>query len=182
LGTSTSASSTASTCSDAGTLYTRLGGHAGIRAAVDAIVAAELADPDIKTYFFNQVRTPVPAGHPNAAQIEECFTDLLGSIAGGAEVYPPDGGVTDDAGSTFMCRADLTVIHAPLLISGGTFEKFVTIAAGVLQGLGVSSCDIATVGGALDGTKSAVVTPSLADAGSQPFPGYDGGASDASEQ
>jgi hypothetical protein len=153
--------------------------HGGIRSAIDAIVGAELADPDIKTYFFNQVQSPVPVGHPNASQIEECFTDLLGSIAGGPEVYPPEGGVTDDAGATFMCR-DMTTIHAPLLISGGTFDKFVTIAAGVLQSLGVSSCDIATVGAALVGTKPAIVSASLADAGSQPFPGTN--ASDAGDQ
>ena len=165
-----------STGSDAGageaaasTLYTRLGGHAGIRSAIDAVVGKELADPDIVTYFFNQVATPIPAGHPTPDQIEECFTDLLGSLAGGTETYPPTGGVTDDAG-TFMCR-DMATIHQPLLISGGTFDKFITIAAGELTALGVSSVDIGTIGSALEGTKSAIVTASLADAGLQPYPG-----------
>jgi hypothetical protein len=39
---------------DAGTetsLYERLGGNAGIAGAVDAIVAAELMDPEIAAYF-----------------------------------------------------------------------------------------------------------------------------------
>jgi|HubBroStandDraft_4_1064222.scaffolds.fasta_scaffold75673_2 hypothetical protein len=154
-----------------GTIYTRLGGHAGIRGAVNAIVAAELADPDISTYFFNQVATPIPAGHPNADQIEQCFTDLVASAVGGpGESYPPDGGVTDDAG-TFMCRADMTTIHAPLLISSGTFDKFITIAGGVLTSAMVCSADITTLAGALTGTQSAIVSPQYADAGDQPYPG-----------
>ena len=45
-------------------------------------------DADMKTYFFNQVVTPVPAGHPTADQIEECLTDLLGNAAGGPETFP----------------------------------------------------------------------------------------------
>jgi hypothetical protein len=165
----------ASPCTQ-GTIYSRLGGHAGIRAAVNAIVAMELADPDISTYFFNQVASPIPAGHPNADQIEQCFADLVGAAVGGAgESYPPSGGVSDDAG-TFMCRADMMAIHAPLRISGGTFDKFIAIAGAELTALGVCPADINTLAGALVGEKSAVVTPSLADAGDQPFPGKgDGG-------
>lgn len=169
--TGTSSTSSSSFCdAGAGTLYTRLGQHAGIRTAVDAVVAAELADPDEASYFFWQV-TPT-AGHPSADQVAECFTDLLASQAGGPETYPPDGGVFDDAGivKTWQCRPDMTVIHAPLLISGGTFDKFITIAAGVLTP-GVNSCDLATIAGVLVGTKSSIVTPSLMDAGPELFPG-----------
>jgi hypothetical protein len=165
-----------------GTIYTRLGGHAGIRTAVNGIVAAELADPDIVTYFFNQVATPIPAGHPNADQIEQCFTDLVASAVGGpGETYPPSGGVTDDAG-TFECRADMTTIHAPLLISGGTFDKFITIAGGVLTTAGVCPDDIMTLAGALEATKTPIVSAQYADAGAQVYPGTtatpEGGASD----
>ncbi len=148
------------------TLYQRLGNHAGIRSAVDAIVKAELADPKIASYFFNQVATPVPAGHPTVDQLSECFTDLLASVAGGTEAYPTT--VTDEAG-TFMCRGDMATIHQPLNISGGTFDTFVMIAATELQTLGVASADIATVGTVLEGTKMSIVSASLADAGEQAY-------------
>src|SRR5580698_3684066 len=69
----------ASTEAATSTLYARLGGHAGIRKAVDAIVGAELMDTRIASFFFNQVASPVPAGHPTVDQLSECFTDLLGS-------------------------------------------------------------------------------------------------------
>ena len=77
-GGGTDASSGDSSACSEGTIYTRLGGHAGIRGAVNAIVAAELADPDIVTYFFFQTTPPAP-GHPTADQIEECFTDIVGA-------------------------------------------------------------------------------------------------------
>lgn len=191
-GSSSSGSSSGGVVGDAGdagdaggdagsTLYSRLGGHAGIRAAVDAIVAAELADADIKTYFFNQVATPVPAGHPTANQIEECFTDLLGMNAGGPEVYPTTVVTLTDAGAdagSFLCR-DLGTIHAPLKISGGTFDKFVMIAGGVLtSAMGMApytytTADITTVAGVLTGSRSAVVDSNLNDAGAQVYPGPD---------
>jgi hypothetical protein len=163
-GGATDASGEASACSE-GTIYTRLGGHAGIRGAVNAIVAAELADPDIVTYFFFQTTTPMPAGHPTADQIEECFADFVGAAVGGpGESYPPEGGVSDEAG-TFQCNPSMQAIHAPLLISGGTFDKFITIAGGVLTTAGVCPDDITTLAGALEGTKTEIVSPAHADAG-----------------
>ena len=186
--TTGSASGSASGASDAGaeggasTLYSRLGEHAGIRGAINAIVAAELADPDIQTYFFNQVASPVPAGHPTADQIEECFTDLLASLAGGSETYPTTVVTLTDAGAdagSFACRADMVAIHAPLKISGGTFDKFIMIAGGVLtsaMGTGpytYTSADITTIAMALTGQKSKVVDPAQADAGLQAYPGAD---------
>jgi hypothetical protein len=170
-----SSSSGGSSSGGSSTLYDRLGGHAGIRGAINAVVAAELMDADIKTYFFNQVATPVPAGHPSADQIEECLTDQLGAAAGGPETFPTTVVSPDDAGS-FTCR-DMSTIHQPLSISGGTFDKFVMIAGGVLtsaMGTGTytyTMADIGTVAGVLTGAKPAIVSASLADAGSQPFPG-----------
>jgi hypothetical protein len=149
----------------AGSLYTRLGEHAGIRAAVDKVVAAELADPDIASYFFNQVASPVPAGHPTVDQLEECLTDQLASAAGGTETYPTT--VTDDAGS-FTCR-NMSAIHQGLKISGGTFTKFVTIAGGELTTLGVASGDVSTVAQVLTGAQSAIVDSNLADAGEMAY-------------
>ena len=147
------------------TLYERLGGHAGIRTAVDKIVAAELMDTKIASFFFNQVASPVPAGHPTVDQLSECFTDLLASVAGGTEAYPTT--VTDEAGA-FMCR-DMRTIHQPLGISGGTFDTFIMIAATELQTLGVAAADITTVGTVLEGTKSSIVSASVADAGEQAY-------------
>ena len=160
------------------TLYQRLGGHAGIRSAVDKIIQAELGDPQLASFFVNQVATPVPSGHPTVSQIAECLTNQLGKAAGGQETYPTT--VTDDAGS-FTCR-DMAAIHRPFHISGGTFDKFVMIAAGELQSLGVASSDIQTVGSVLTSAKTAVVDPSAADAGEMAFDagaGGDDGASDA---
>ena len=147
------------------TLYTRLGGHAGIRGALDKVVQAELGDPAIASFFFNQVASPVPAGHPNVDQLTECLTDQLANAAGGPESFPTT--VTDDAGS-FTCR-DMATIHQPLQISGGTFDKFVMIAAGELQTLGVAAADIGTIGTVLESTKAEIVDPSLADAGEAAF-------------
>jgi hypothetical protein len=152
------------------TLYQRLGGHTGIRSAVNAIVAQELMNPDIASYFFFQSGAPAN-GHPTEDQVEECFTDFVAHAAGGTESYPMT--ITSDAGVMYTCR-DLTTIHTPLLISGGTFDEFVLIAGMELTTLNVAAADIMTLAGALNGTKTAVVTPALNDAGLQAYPG-DGG-------
>jgi hypothetical protein len=159
------------TDSGATTLYQRLGGHAGIRAAVNAIVGAELQNADIASYFFFQSGAP-GNGHPTADQIEECFTDLVGSAAMGPETYPTT--ITTDAGS-YTCRS-MQAIHAPLLISGGTFDTFVMIAGSTLASAGVAADDVATLASVLNGTKSAIVTSSLADAGLEAYPGNDAGS------
>jgi hypothetical protein len=156
-------------CNPGATLYDRLGGYDGIHSALVAIVGQELANPDIASYFYNQVASPIPAGHPTAGQIEDCFAVLLSSVAGGPYSYPPDGGVVGTDGGTFACR-DMATIHQPLMISGGSFDEFVSIAAATLAPT-VCATDLATIGGALESTKSAIVLPSLADAGLQPFPG-----------
>jgi hypothetical protein len=156
------------------TLYQRLGGHPGIRTAIDNVVAAELQDSQIASYFVFQGGAPAN-GHPTADQIEECFTDLVGSLpaVGGPETYPTT--VTTDAGA-FTCRSMMT-IHQPLLISGGTFDAFILIAGTSLQAQGVSTADLATLAQALEATKPQIVDPSLADAGKQQFT-PDAGASD----
>ena len=137
-----------------GNLYGRLGAHAGIRTAVNAIVGQELMDPEIASFFAN-VGQP---GHPTADQIEECFTNLLGKAAGGAEAYP----TTVDG---FTCR-DMKTSHAGLHIPGAVFDKFVAIAAGVLKTAGVADDDIVTVGGVLNGMKPLIIDAVTSDAGS----------------
>lgn len=173
------------------TLYTRLGGHDGIRAAVHAIVMAEVADPQIASYFFAQVSNPVPSTAPTVPQIEECLTNQLAQAAHGPESYPTtvstivtaDGGLatvtlgdsgatlTDAGHATWLCR-DMIAIHTPLHISGGTFDRFVTIAGATLTLLpNVSASDVMTLGGVLGGLKTQIVDTSLPDAGLECFPG-----------
>jgi hypothetical protein len=171
-GCSSNNNNSSSSSGDGGTtLYQRLGGHAGIRSAVNAIVGKELQDPEIASYFVYQTESPTPSGHPNVDQLEECLTDQLASAAGGTETYPTT--VTDDAGS-WTCRS-MSAVHAQFDISGGTFSKFVVIAAAELQTLGVDSTDIATIGTVLNSTESAIVNPSLEDAGEAPFAPVDAG-------
>ncbi len=47
--------------------------------------------------------------------------------------------------------------HQTLGIGAGTFDKFVSIAAGVLTDAGVSDDDVATIGAVLNGTKTDIV-------------------------
>ncbi len=144
---------------DAGTgqgLYQRLGGHAGIRAAVNAVVGKELKNADIGSYFFNQTNPPT-AGHPTADQIEECFTDFVGNALGGPEQYPTTLDADAGGGTTYACR-DLKTAHAKLEINGGTFTEFLVIAGGELATLGVCPQDINLLAGALEGTAPDIVT------------------------
>lgn len=158
------------------TLYSRLGGRAGIAGAVDAIVTQELMDPEIASYFYFQVTpgsggAPPVDGHPNVAQLKSCLVNQLANAAGGPEAYP--GAPADNMG--WQCR-DMTASHAGLRIPGSVFDRFVTIAAGVLMTAGVSSADIATIGGVLNSTRMVVaqgtdrdggafIPPTSADAG-----------------
>ena len=129
------------------TLYFRLGEHAGIRQAVDAIVGEEVKDPNIASYFSQQGN---PAHSPTVGDISECLTIQLSSAAGGPEVYP----VTLPSG--FTCRT-MKEAHRTLGIGGATFDKFVLIAANELTALGVAAADVASVGDVLNGTKLSIV-------------------------
>ena len=165
---------------DAGptSLYTTLGGHVGIRSAVHAVVVKELADPIIASYFFNQTSPPA-AGHPPATQIEECFTDLIASAAtvGGPEKYVAntttvgpfdDAGVNvgdggpSDAGGVWTCR-DMSSIHQPLKISGGTFDEFVNNAASALANapFNLAGANLNTLATILVGPKAQIVDSNL---------------------
>jgi hypothetical protein len=135
-------------------LYKRLGGHKGIRSAVDQVVAAELGDPIIAPFFSAQVATTTPAGHPNADQVEECLTYQLANAAGGAETYPVK---LDATHGSWQCR-DMATTHRTLGISSSVFDRFVMIAANKLTSLGVTPADVATIGTVLNGTKPEIVT------------------------
>jgi hypothetical protein len=172
---------TAGACSDAGTLYSRLGGDTGIHALVEAMTAAELADEEIKSYFFNQLATPVPAGHCTIAEMNACFTNYISIVSQGLQADNPPSVVVDAGGTTFsyMCKF-FHVVHPPLLITGGTYDRYVMIASAALANANVSACDIAALFGIISTQRQDIVSPSLKDAGAQPYPG-DAGA-DASGQ
>jgi hypothetical protein len=70
----------------------------------------------------------------------------------------------------------MATIHQALEISGGTFDQFVSIAAATLAPT-VCKADLTTIGGALEGTKPAIVDAPIASAGLQKFPNlpFDGG-------
>jgi len=135
----------------ASTLYERLGMHAGIAAALDAIVADEVKDPIIASYFSQQAS---PTHKPTVADIKECFTNLLGKAAGGPELYP------FKTTGNYTCR-NMAAAHATLGIGAGTFDKFVGIAAATLLDLGVAPADVATVGAVLNGTKTDIVNVNI---------------------
>jgi len=145
------------------TLYDRLGGHAGIAAAVKHIVEdadGVGADPQILSYFAVRTGgvapTPFGAGDPSLAVVEDCFTQFTAKAVGGPEAYP----FTSTAGgANFVCR-DMPTAHQGLGITSAAFQKFVTIAGAKLTMLGVSSADLMTIGGALLGTAADIVDQS----------------------
>jgi hypothetical protein len=126
------------------TLYDRLGGKTGLEMFVKTVVETKiLTDADLKTFFFNQVAAPIPAGHPSAAQIEICFARFVGAALG-ADTYP--GAAVADATNTntpsFTCRSMMdahqgatTMLH----IGSGTFDKFVGYIAASLMPLVVAT-------------------------------------------
>jgi truncated hemoglobin YjbI len=154
-----SSSSTTATGTDsgtqAGTLYARLGEHKGIRAAVDAVVAAELKDPEIASSFVLLSDGTSNPGHPTANQLEECLTTQLAAAAGGPEKYPSK--LSADFGG-YQCR-DMKAAHVQFKIPSDEFDKFVMIAAATLKGK-ISDEDLTTVGKVLNSTKADIVDPS----------------------
>jgi hypothetical protein len=146
-----------------GTVYDRLGGHAGIRALMDSVLQAELGDPLIASYFVNQTSSSVQVGHPTLGQLAECMTDQLGHALAGPDKYPAV--ISDDSSyAQYFCR-DVLTAHISLNITGGTFDRFVMIAAGALQAMGVRPGDIQAIGTAFANSREDVVSPGKNDAG-----------------
>jgi truncated hemoglobin YjbI len=136
-------------------LYDRLGGHDGIANLVDAIVANEITDTDIASYF---VPNEQPDASPTVADIKECLVTQLEAAGGGPVVYPTkllDG---------YQCRA-MKAAHAGLHIGNGTFDKFIVLATGALKAQSVATQDVNDVVAILVGTKSDIVDPLAPDGG-----------------
>lgn len=165
------------------TLYDRLGGKAGLESFVKTVVETRiLADADLKTFFFNQVASPIPAGHPSAKQIVVCFARFVGTALG-ADEYP--GAPVNDPANVntpnHTCRNMVeshngasTMLH----IGSGTFDKFVGLIAVELMPLvkptatkagEITQAEFDALAAALNGQKAAVTTPG-ASAAAGPFP------------
>ncbi len=150
-------------------LYSRLGGKDGIRMLLSKVVAAELSDPEIASFFPYTPGAPAN-GHPAGGAILECFTNQLGVVAHGPATEVAYPTVVDNDGTPFTCR-DMVASHEGLGIYASVFDKFVSVCAGILQKNGVAADDITTITAALDGTKPDVVTSDRTDHG-----GYQGDA------
>jgi hypothetical protein len=164
-------------------LYDRLGGKAGLEAFVKGVVENHvLTDADLKTFFFNQVATPIPAGHPSATQIVVCFGRFVGTALG-ADSYPgaPVADPTNTNTPNFTCR-DMVAAHQSantmLHIGAGTFDKFIGYIAMDLMPLvkptatkpgEITQAEFDALAAALVGQKTAVTTAG-AGAAVGPFP------------
>jgi hypothetical protein len=151
-GGSSTAGTSATTEAGAGgetSIYEDLGETKGITDAVDAIVAAEVQDMDIASYFSQS--TSNPNYSPSVADIKACLVIQLAAVSGGPYTYPAK------TAAGYQCR-DMVTTHADLGINSGTFDKFVSIAATVLTTAGVPMKDLVVIGGVLDNTKPAIVT------------------------
>jgi hypothetical protein len=154
------------------TLYERLGGKAGLEMFVKNVVETKiLTDADLKTFFFNQVASPIPAGHPSEAQIVVCFGRFVGAALG-ADTYP--GAPVADAANTntpsFTCRGMVEAHNGPstmLHIGSGTFDKFIGYIAASLMPLvkptvtkagEITQDEFNALAAALTGQKAAVTT------------------------
>lgn len=186
--TGTAGTGSAGTTGTAGTggelsLYDRLGGKSGLEMFVQNVVETKiLTDADLKTFFFNQVATPIPAGHPSPTQIVVCFGRFVGAALG-ADTYP--GAAVADAANTntpsFTCRSMVeshrgtsTMLH----IGSGTFDKFIGHIATSLTPLikptatkagEITQAEFDALAAALTGQKAAITTPGAA-AAVGPFP------------
>ena len=164
-------------------LYERLGGKSGLEAFVKDVVETKiLTDADLKTFFFNQVATPIPAGHPSATQIVVCFGRFVGAALG-ADSYP--GAPAADAANTntpsFTCRSMVEAhqgASSMLHIGSGTFDKFVGAIASSLMPLvkptatqagEIPQAEFDALAAALTGQKASVTTAG-ASATLGPFP------------
>lgn len=178
-GTTSSSSGTSGTGTSTMSLYDRLGGKKGLEDFTKTIVETKvLTDADLKTFFFNQVATPIPAGHPSATQIVVCFARFVGAALQ-ADKYPGEP-VNDPANTNtpnFTCR-DMVASHkgasTKLNIGGGNFDKFVGAIAASLQPLvkptatkagEITQAEFDALAGALTGQKADVTTPGANETG-----------------
>jgi hypothetical protein len=127
-----------------GTVSARLGGFDGILAFLEnAVVPAELADPEIAAFFTRLTETP--------GDIEECLAMLLDHDLGGQS--PHFGAVLADG---HQCRSSMSNIHRGLGIPDRIVTKFILIAGQQAALAGVAPADIQQIADALEGYRGGV--------------------------
>jgi truncated hemoglobin YjbI len=133
-------------------LYDKYGGAPTVKKVVDDAVTGLLADCQVAPYLAS-VGTP---NHDSVDRLKGCLRLQFTALMGGPAKYP---GKSDNGE---MC-VDMKTIHTGLQIPGTVFDKFVMDLGGVLKTDGVSDDDIATIAGAVAGTKTDIVSPSPVD-------------------
>lgn len=153
------------TDSTASTLYDRLGKNAGLKSAMDAIVADELKDPEIAAFFAPNLNPAgPPAGRPNGAQIKGCLVEQIANASHdttkGDTAMPYPTKLADG----FQCR-DMKTSHAGLGVTESAFNKFGAIAAAVAKGAGLAEADLTSLTNFLAVNKAAIVSAPVTDGG-----------------
>jgi hypothetical protein len=129
---------------DAGSVSARLGGFDGILAFLEnAVVPAELADPEIAPFFTRLTESP--------GDIEQCLAMLLDHDLGGRS--PHFGAVLADG---HQCRSSMSNIHRGLNIPDRIVTKFIVIAGQQAALAGVAPADIQQIADQLDSYRGGV--------------------------
>jgi len=129
---------------ETGSVSARLGGFDGILAFLEnAVVPAELADPEIAPFFARLTESP--------GDIEQCLAMLLDHDLGGES--PHFGAVLADGQ---QCRSSMSNIHRGLNIPDRIVTKFIVIAGQQAALAGVASADIQEIAGVLDSYRGGV--------------------------
>jgi hypothetical protein len=127
-----------------GTVSARLGGFDGILAFLESsVVPAELADPEIASFFTHLTETP--------GDIEQCLARLLDHDLGGNS--PHFGAVLADG---HQCRSSMSNIHRGLEIPDRIVTKFIMIVGQQAALAGVAPADIQEVADVLDSYRGGV--------------------------
>src|SRR3954466_11845201 len=127
-----------------GTVSSRLGGFPGILAFLEnAVVPAELADPEIAPFFTRLTETP--------GDIEQCLARVLDHDLGGES--PHFGAVLADG---HRCRSSMSNIHRGLNIPDRIVTKFILIAGQQAALAGVAPADIQEIADVLDSYRGGV--------------------------
>jgi hypothetical protein len=127
-----------------GTLSARLGGFDGILAFLEnAVVPAELADPEIAAFFTRLTESP--------GDIEQCLARVLDHDLGGRS--PHFGAVLADG---HQCRSSMSNIHRGLNIPDRIVTKFILIAGQQAALAGVAAADIQEIADVLDSYRGGV--------------------------
>lgn len=106
-------------CGEDDTVYARLGGEEGVRAAMQSLVVRVSADPKINGYFLNDT--------VDAGRLTDCLVKQVGEATGGPQKYD--------------CRS-MREAHAGLGISNQDWSDFLAHLVAVLAERGAAQGDV----------------------------------------